>query len=465
MWDEVGHDFVRQRLLHDRLLRQHDVYALYDFQQYTHNLVAMARRCHRTDRLWEFAELIHTAYGAMEPVSPDSSRRQWVCRGGEICEANSALLGKEVMLSSAQFLGIASSVANALSAPSTLPYLNDASFLDETIEVVTDHLLRWADEREIGKLQKAVMATPQDVSNGSSELFFTDKLLWQIAIYAELSGIVQSPHVRKGLDGTVISDDKVPRMRRHLTALLHLFSRRISFRRTASLPLAGGTLADIDRGYWRLYASNRYAGYEEDQRPLVCLPPGTAGIASAAKIFIPPNSVQPRMDIGWDFSHARRLVHTLDALVRNRSGIQATFALKESQLPGSELEKAFANELVTVVWNGDASQPLFSNYWSGANGWFGAFFDEESGKCSDGKPPYGLSESFLTGGYVSWSKHAPVLGLLGKRLFDLVMAQESETSPFITKYYAGFGGAVDAQNAILAKLMFLPSLVGGAVQD
>ncbi len=181
-------DFLHQRQLQDRLFKQGDVYALYDFQTYTHNMVSMARRCNRSSRLREVAELVRTAYGALEPGSPLSDWRRWVCRGGTICNDKNRLLNKEVMLDSVQFLGLASSVANALASSGEPLGDGEKAFMKDTVRIVTEHLLRWGDDAEIKTMRKAAAAKPQDVKNSSSALFFTDKPLWLITIYAELAG-------------------------------------------------------------------------------------------------------------------------------------------------------------------------------------------------------------------------------------------------------------------------------------
>jgi len=91
-WDGNVRDDLRQSQLEARLLKQGDVYALYDIQTYTHNMASMASRCNRTNRLMEVARLIRIAYGALEPGTQSSPGRRWVCRGGSICNDKNRLL-------------------------------------------------------------------------------------------------------------------------------------------------------------------------------------------------------------------------------------------------------------------------------------------------------------------------------------------------------------------------------------
>lgn len=458
-WDGNFRDFLNQRLLGDRLLEQHDVYALYDFQDYTHNMVSMARRCNRANRLVEVARLINVAYGALEPGAPSSPGRRWVCRGGVICNNTNRLLNKEVMLSSVQFLGLASSVANAL-ASSRTPLDNEGrAFVRDTVQIAVEHLLRWGDDTALIAIRKATAATPQDVKDGSSTLFFSDHSLWLITIYSELAGIIQKQE-SLSLDLVRIADDDKARLRRHLVALLQFFSARITFRRNANSRFGNVELADLDRGYWRLYADNRYAGYETDLKPVECLPMKDDKTRFSMKINVPSDKVPQRKDTGWDISHARRLVHALDALERNRNAMRRVYSLDVRELPSTALPIAFANTLVAVVWNGDIRRPLFSNYWSGANGWYRVAYDNGTGQCREGYPPYGLTDSIPTGGYITWASYNPTISLLGERFYDLFKNPGETDLPFMTKHYPTLSKTASAQSKVFSKIMFLPSLVG-----
>lgn len=409
LWDKEAKNYLDTRFLKDRLLKQGDVYALYDFQIYTHNIVSMARRCLRKSRLVEVAKLIEVAYGALEPDAQSSHGRKWICRGGAICNEKNKLLNTEVMLDSVQFLGLASSVANSLALSGKPLSSEEDFFIRNTVKIVTEHMLRWGDDAAINQLRKISKATPHDVTKGSSELFFTDKPLWMISIYAELAGILQSNGFR-GLEEIPAVDRE--RLSRHLSALLQFFSARVSIHHNPNSRIGNVDLADIDRGYWRLFADNRYAGYEKEEAPVVCLPLEKDKAKFTTAVRVSADSVPLRQDIGWDISHARRLVNALDAMDRNRKAIALTFSISEFQLPSSGLTEAFANTLVAVVWNGDTAKPLFSNYWSGANGWYRVAYDSNgAGQCITGYPPYGISDSFLSGGYITWAKFIPSIGL------------------------------------------------------
>lgn len=459
LWDTNIRDFLHEQLLQKRLLKQGDVYSLYDFQTYTHNMVSMARRCNRIDRLQQVANLVRIAYGALEKGTPSLPGRLWVCRGGTICNEKNGLLNREVMLDSVQFLGLCSSVANALAASRDPLKDEEKTFIKDTVQITTEHLLRWGHDAAIKALGQAAAATPQDVRNGSPDLFFTDKHLWMITIYAELAGILQHED-RQRLNLIKMDDKDKTRLHQHLNALLKFFLARVSFQRNANSRLGNVDLADLDRGYRRLYADNLYAGYEKDLKPVVCVRSENDRSKFKMEINVTADAVRNRHDTGWDFSHARRLVHALDALERNHNAINHIFSLKDEQLPAIDLPRAFANTLVAVVWNGDTTSPLFSNYWSGANGWFRVAYDIGIGQCFEGYPPYGMTDSFPTGGFITWARYQPVIGLLGQRLYYLMSTPDGESSPFIIKYYLRLSKSTNVQGNSLTTFMFLPSLVG-----
>lgn len=457
LWDSNIRNYLDKQLLHNVLVKQGNVYALYNFQLYTNNMVSMARRCNRLDRLQEVSRLIRIAYDALETT--DSSGRQWICRGGPICNNKNGLINKEVMLCSAQFLGLASSVANALATSGAPISDEDKVFIRDTFQIVNEHLLRWNDDASLAAIQKAAKATAQDVKTGSSDLFFLDRHLWLITIYAEIAGILESQNIKNAsLIG--LSDGIKTRFSQHISALLQFFLARISIQHDPNSRIGNADLADLDRGYWRLYFDNRYAGYEKSEKPVECLPSPASKAKYKMEVRVTVDTVQKRQDIGWDISHARRLVTALDALERNHEAMKKVFSLSDAQLPSSSLASAFANTLVAVVWNGDTTEPLFKNYWSGANGWYRVAYDNKTGQCREGDPPYGLADSFLTGGYIAWERYRPAIGLLGQRLYDLVSSPEGESSQFIVKNYSSLSISEKVQKKNLSKFMFLPSLIG-----
>lgn len=440
--------YIHDELLDQRLYKSYDVYALYDLQLVANNLLAMAERCGRGDRLRELISLVDSAFGALEATKDGL---QWVCRGGSICTDN-GLIGVEVDLPSAQFLGLALQAAGALVRTSAGMTPSEQRFVETALEVATDHMLRWGGTLNVRMLEELASKTKDDVTGRSSELFFLDEYLWQIVIYSEMAT------VRKWLnDRTMPLPEQLvaaaPAMDEHFAALLRLFNARTSVARSTRQqagPMSGDIeVADLDKGFWRLARHNDYAGYEGSQ-PVVCNP--------GPQEIVRPSETTRRADTGWDFSHSRRLVQGIAALERNRSSISEVYGIPQSMLSAPTIGLAFSGQLMALIWNGSQDTPLFANYWSGANGWYRARLD--AGTCDEGILPYGLSESFLTGGYVTWGKYFPQIKELGVRMYELIKSDSGAASSFMVTYYEDFSSAAERKNVDIAMLMFLPTLVG-----
>lgn len=456
-WDAAAERIVRKELILDRLQKQGDVYALYDFQIFVHNLASMAQRCNRTARLLALAQLIKDAYASLEPEGIFSSDLQWICRGGQKCTSKNRLLGKEVMLSSVQFLGLAAAVANSLATSPSTPDREAKQFIAQTVQVLTSHLLRWGDDNEIDRIQTSIAVRAEQITGPASRHLFTDKHLWLIAIYSEMAGILKTRE-RWMLDEEEISRRTFQRLQRHFSSLLQFFSSRVAVRKDMSARSSGKELAYLDRGYWRFYPDSRYAGYERPEKPAACVP-GLPAMTPETDVHVSSQAIPLRGDIGWDISHARRLVQALDALSRNRRAITQTFDIPSARLPAASLEAQFAATLVATMWNGDSGQPLFANYWGGANGWYRVAWDDGSSRCREGTPPYGLTESFANGGYIVWSRHEPAIGALGRRLYDLSRLPDGGGARFLSAHYPSLATQTGERRGIIGRLMFLPSLV------
>lgn len=455
-WEERVRKYVSASLIQERLLEDGDTYALYDAQMYLHNAVALARRCHRRDRLLEFSEIIGIAYSALQEGSSAGSDRRWICRGGSICNFTNGLKNKEVMLVSVQFLGLATTLANAIRETANGPLTaKERQFISTTSSVALEHLLRWASDEEIKSNQRKANAKAEDVTGGSSSLFFTDRSLWMIAIYAELSGLLAATSYPK----PSLPAAGFARLHKHLQSLLSLFTARVAYR-SIRYPESKGSIevAEVDRGYWRNYADNRYAGYSGAGKPVVCKAPTNTEGAASLQVMMPP---QPLATTGWDFSHARRLVYAVDALERNQDAMATVFP-RTDIVPVRRLAVALANNLVAVVWNGDIEKPLFANYWSGANGWYRVAYNNGTGQCREGSAPYTLSDAFITGGYITWEKYNERLGEIGRSLYRLLLHPTERDTDFIDKYYPYIGAGQSDTGRLLTIFMFLPTLVAGA---
>lgn len=448
VWDTAGRAVVAKTLLDDRLIGQGDTYGLYDVQGSTHNLLAMAIRCGRTERLLEMARLVSRTYEALVVVP--GGGLGWVCKGGRVCKEGSSLHGTEVPLNSAQFMGLASRVASGL-ADLRVPSPEAREFVAKTALVTVHHLNRWSQDRAMLRLDERMGASPRHASDGQSKWFFTDVDLWIIAMYAELAGVLEArPDLRDALVAEL-----APQARERLEGLLRLLKTRLTLAPEASARLKGGraTVGDLDRGFWRHYRDNRYAGYAGSEPPVSCSPD-----RKGANVRLKPEAVPVVESGGWDLSHARRLVHVIDAIDRQRGAMLKHFKLGGDALP-TGLGPAFAATLVARVWNGDRQKPLFANYWDGTNGWYRASHIS-AGNCFEGYEPSGLSDAFALGGFAMWSSHQPELGELARRLYALAASNVLADQAFMRRYYAGLGPGASTTVRTLAQLQFWPSLVG-----
>ncbi len=448
LWDGGARDLVVKNYLEDGLKAQGDSYGLYEFQGSTHNLLAMAVRCGRQDRVLEFARIIARAYDQLS-VLPNGGGQGWLCRGGRVCKEGSSLRDTEVPLTTSQFMGLSTRVASALAAPAQRTQEAE-TFVTMTAMLTVDHLNRWARDTKMLRLQERASAKLAQASDGQSKWFFTDVDLWILTMYAELAGMQETvPAVRE-----YVAAKLDPAAHESLRGLLQLFRARLSMSTVESPRLGSGkvTVADLDRGWWRHYRDNRYAGHSGKQAPVSC-----GGGKTEARVNLKPESVAIVESGGWDFSHARRLVHVIDALDRQRAAMVRWYKLPNDAVPAG-LAPAFAAALVARVWNGDAAKPLFSNFWDGSNGWYRAGHTSGS-SCFEGYGPHGLSDAFALGGFAMWSQYRPEIGNFARRLYALAGSTQEPDLSFINTYYPGLGAGGSSSIRTLARLQFWPSLV------
>ncbi|WP_178385398.1 hypothetical protein, partial [Pseudomonas aeruginosa] len=329
---------------------------------------------------------------------------------------------------------------------------------DETAQVALSQLRRWTDGGNQARWIDATKKKARDISDNSSKFFFTDQELWLIGVYAELAGVLAA---RTDLRAALLTDEKtVAHHRQALRTLLNFFQSRLTFREVNSAWTGKTQAAELDRGYWRFYSDNNYAGYTGEQKPVVCsVQPERK---SLAELKVAPKEISAVPTLGWDLSHTRRLVHVLEALESNRSAISKVFGLSEEELPNPKLAQFFAAQLVTMVWNGDTIQPLFTNYWNGANGWYRVAYSNGMNRCIEGYPPSGLSDAFPTGGYPTWGRFYPVIIRIGLSVLDVTSAPTWTTAQevYVHRYYQLLTAQAPPNARMTNRLMFWPSLVG-----
>ena len=434
-WDGKWKQYLQDHLLGSMLTKQGDTYALYNTEIFYHNLLAMAQRCQRYDRQREISGIVQAFYAELSAAPSGQPGKAWVCRGGPTCNEKNKLLNTEVQLNSAQFLAFGTNLARNLAHGAES--VKTAGFIAEAAAAAADHLNRWNTPQSRQTLQGQIAARPTDVKNGSSALGLTDRVLWQISAYADLAGIIaKRPDLvtKLGLDAP-----RLDSMRSHLSLLLRLVEVRTSRHPAPGSAGQAQNLADLDRGFWRLYGDNRYAGYTGKDKPVVCGKDADKGGKLAIQTKIDAKTLPVDESIGWDISHARRLVHFFDAIQRNREALAAVYGVADKELPAKNVVSAFARQLFVNVWNQDQDWPLFANYFSGANGWYRVAYDNGTGRCLEGFPPSGLSDAFPTGGFATWSVLEPQLRPLGQRIYELSQSDEDSDQAFVESYYKNLG--------------------------
>jgi hypothetical protein len=70
-----------------------------------------------------------------------------------------------------------------------------------------------------------------------------------------------------------------------------------------------------------------------------------------------------------------------------------------------------------------------------------------------------MSDAFLTGGYITWTRYRPVIGVLGRRLYELLDSPRPQDREFMAKYYPAFAANPGSQAGELARFAFFASLV------
>ena len=443
LWDGGTKAAIDQRLIRERLLSTGDTYALYDLQMVLGNLVAMADRCQRFNRLVEIADLLLPAFGVLETLPPPNEHHAgWVCRGGSLCTVANKRLGREVLLVSLQGLGLFTDLAARLASQPS-PYLQRHPFVLKTASAAHSHLDRMATPDLLNSLQRRLTATPADVKGNSSALLFTSFDIWRYTIAINTAALPT---------GTWRPSPAVKAMALNTA---NLFRKRSMLN---GRPPA--RRASIDAGFWAKRIDHAYAGYQGSRSPVVCVEKNGQRIPVPRNPPIPP---QPVANMGWDISHSRRLVPLFDAVNRVGNRALQMYDIDSEVLADRSLQAAYANQLAKVIWNQDVEKPLFSNYWSGANGWYRVAYDPGNGSCRLGNPPFGLSSAFAQGGFITWGKLDVLIHRLGAQLY-LNMSQDlPENVDWLQRYYPQLAVG-DSELGIkqVGKLQFLSSLITSA---
>ncbi len=404
-----------------------DPQALYDVQLITAQLLLHAEYTRDLTTLTELAEVYLGAFDGLQPRSVEHFFYARQPDGGPVIRNTDWPLPDPVRfwhtaadagaiestLSSSQFLyPVARLVRIVAELPRPPPEL--VRFVDRVLAVmVNDHFVRWLqrDPRVPGRFQRAGWGCN---SGTYSHLETLQHLLHR----SYGTAVLPNPPSRPAGFCNAVTDTElwivagvVEVLAAHHAnpALVPLGApTKALFENEAALGVAvirsrlgpgrvdGGLV--FDPGAFDEHPDNAYTGYTATSALCAtcksvggCTCPQFPGwIDAGSPARLPPVRA---VGVAWDISHARRLVSVLDTLHVNAAVIPGG-GITTDQLRG------FAMQLGAVVWNGSESQPSFTNFFDGTNGWYRVNY---SGREAFGYPPSAMdSEEAFTSGYGFW---------------------------------------------------------------
>lgn len=426
-WDNYYRDYFASEIK-KRLFENGDVYVLYDLQNGgLQSFVEMTRRCKDTKQIGELVDLLSPVFSALKPVSPDNSEG-WICTGGPNCTAY-ALLGKEVPLCSVQYLGLLGALATTITEniPFRKQTMEEKAFVKNTFNTMSVQLNRWFTESYFKSVERRLPRTAADLKDANLGHYFSDRDLWFLTALSDLSELHQAGVKPAAEDGKKAWTG-LQTQKEGIGKIFDLFLARSYITKTVN-----GNRAEIDKGFWKTHFDNRYAKYSGPVSPVYWeqARDGKWNMITRVKL----DSTYLSDDVSWDISHARRLVPALETFARNRENINKVWGYNNSAFDPMALRQAYANQIAEKIWNGNREYPLFTNYWSGDNGWYRVAYANQTGRRMEGYPPYGMNTSMPLGGYPIWSSFHPTLRTVFRNLFELSRSSDPTARSFVSVYY------------------------------
>ncbi len=426
-WDVYYRDYFASEIK-KRLFDDGDVYILYDAQiQGLQSFVEMTRRCKDTKQIGELVDLLSPVFSQLKPIAPDNSAG-WICTGGKICTAY-GLLGKEVPLCSVQFLGLMGALATNITEniPLRKQTVAEKAFVGNTFNTIAVQLDRWFTPNYFKSLDNRLPRTAADMKNASSGHYFSDRDLWFLTVLSDLSELHQAGLQPAAGEGKKAFAD-LQNQKEGIGKIFDLFLARSYI--TASV---NGNRAEIDKGFWKNHFDNRYAKYTGPESPVTWEQESGGEWKMITRVKW--DSTYLSDDVSWDISHARRLVPAFETFVRNRENIKKVWGYTNPAFDPAALRQAYANQITQKIWNGNTMYPLFTNFWSGDNGWYRVAYAHQTGRRMEGYPPYNMNTSMPLGGYPVWGAFNPSLRAVFKNIFELSQSNDPDAKTFISQYY------------------------------
>ncbi|MES3016504.1 MAG: hypothetical protein V4721_01945 [Bacteroidota bacterium] len=425
-WDAYYRNYFAGEIK-KRLFDNGDVYILYDAQiQGLQSFVEMTRRCKDTKQMGELVDMLSPVFSQLKPIAPDNSTG-WICTGGPNCTAYN-LIGKEVPLCSVQFLGLLGALATNITENIPLRKQTPAeqAFVRNTFNTIAVQLDRWFTPNYFRSVDNRLPRTAADMKDANLGHYFSDRDLWFLTVLSDLSELHQAGVQPAAEDGKKAFAD-LQNQKPGISKIFDLFVARSYLTQSLS-----GLRAEIDKGFWKNHYDNRYAKYAGPLSPVTWEQEG-AGWKMITRVPLDSNYLSD--DVSWDISHARRLVPALETFVRNRENIKKVWGYNNPAFDPLALRQAYANQISDKIWNGDTQYPLFTNFWSGDNGWYRVAYANQTGRRMEGYTPYGMNTSMPLGGYPVWGSFHPALRTVFRSIFELSQSNDPAAKSFITQYY------------------------------
>ena len=453
-WNTYYRDYFASEIK-KRLFQDGDVYVLYDVQiGGLQSFVEMTRRCKDPQEIAELVDLLSPVFSALKPISNADNSTGWICSGGSICTAY-GFLGKEVPLCSVQFLGLLGALATNVSE-NILPdqqTMAEKTFLSNTYNTMAVQLNRWFTTGYFTSVDRRLHITSADIKDGRSGYFFSDRDLWYLTVLSDLSELHQSGIQPVAEDGKKAFED-LQNKKDDIKKIFDLFLARTFLTKSSK-----GVRAELDKGFWKYHFDNRYANYTGSESPVSWEKSSNGEWKMNTQVKW--HSTYLAQDVAWDISHSRRLVPAFETFVRNKENIKEVWGYDNPAFDPIDLRQAYANQIVEKIWNGNIDYPLFSNFWSGDNGWYRVAYANQTGRQFVGYPPYGLNTSMPAGGYPVWGAFDPTLSIIFRNIFELSQTDAPMAKSFISQYYQGLFGNSSNNTSIkpVQSLSFLSDLV------
>ncbi|GAB4296211.1 MAG: hypothetical protein Kow0068_20690 [Marinilabiliales bacterium] len=413
------------------MLNSENPYRLYNIEVYTINLIEAAGKTKDINLIDSLAALYNIALKDListdtyylpynqkiDTIKFKKPYKLWLNKTKYLTDSMYKDVNIEVILNSIQF-------SYAVTRTINLSLLFDNEQLNNTVNInkladeywdiiVNDQLYRWIFGEKLFNIEswgciKGNYNHNELIDLKANEKFrktvshckaITDCDLWIMACVAEILMINEKAPQR-----FPIADSLKNNFKEYLNKSLQLVKSRYYQVKVKDFNNTKTTALQFDIKAWIDHIDNRYARIETDSIPL----------------NIKPKKLKK---IGWDISHARRLVSCLNTFYNYNLIFNTGF-------PDSTDMKKIANNFAYNVFNGDFTNPLFSNYMDGTNGWYRLGY-----KCQNcGYGPYDLAISALTGGFFIWEKYNNDL----KPLKTIMFKHIKENSGHWQKYYGRY---------------------------